>query len=90
MHPLLLFFIAFYSLLMPILFVNWLGFFREDLSLTKSEKQLSMVVIAIATLFWPIVIPFAYLELLGKFQRSARTTRLYKKMLETATDSQLC
>ncbi|PSB19000.1 hypothetical protein C7B65_13370 [Phormidesmis priestleyi ULC007] len=90
MQPLLLLFVAFYSLLMPILFINWLGFFREDLSLTKSEKRLSIVVIAIATLFWPIVIPFAYLELLGKFQRSARTTRLYKKMLETTADSQLC
>ena len=90
MQPLLLLSIAFYSLLMPVLFVNWLRFFREDLDLSKSEKHLSMVVIAIATLLWPIVLPFAYLELLGKFQKSARTTRLYKEMLETTTNSQLC
>ncbi len=90
MQPLLLLFIAFYSLLMPVLFVSWLGFFREDLDLSKSEKYLSMVVIAIAMLLWPIVLPFAYLELLGKFQKSTRTARLYKKMLETTTHSQLC
>ena len=90
MQPLLLFSIAFYSLLMPILFVNWFRLFREDLDLSKSEKHLSIVVIAIATLFWPIVIPFAYLELMEKLQRSTRTARLYKKMLDITTDSQLC
>ena len=48
MQPLLLFFVAFYILLMPILFVNWLRFFRGDLDLTKSEKRLSRLAIAIA------------------------------------------
>ncbi len=90
MQPLLLLSAAFYCLLMPILFMNWLGLFQEDTELTQKEKQLSMGAIAIATILWPIVIPFAYLELLGKFQKSARTTRLYKKMLEATTNSQPC
>lgn len=90
MQLLLLLPISFYCLLMPILFVNWLSLFQEDTELTKREKQLSMGVIAIATLLWQIVIPFAYLELLGKFQKSARTTLLYKKMLEATTNSHPC
>lgn len=90
MQLLLLLPISFYCLLMPILFLTWLGLFQEDTELTKREKQLSMGVIAIATLLWPIVIPFAYLELLGKFQKSARTNLLYKKMLEATTNSQPC
>ena len=90
MQPLFLFLIAFYSLLMPIFLVHWIGLFREDQDLTNSEKPLAIGMIAIATLFWPIVIPFAYLELLRKFQRSARATQLCQEMLETPLGSQLC
>jgi hypothetical protein len=49
------------------------------------------MVLAIATSLWPIVLPFAYLELLDKFKRSARTSRLYKSMLDNnVTNSQPC
>ena len=73
-----------YVVVMPILFINWLGFFRYDIDfLTGDEKQLSLAVIAIATLLWPLVLPFAYIELLDKFKRSTRAARLYQKILET-------
>lgn len=84
MQPLLLFFVAFYILLMPILFVNWLRFFRGDLDLTKSEKRLSRLAIAIAAVLWPFVVPFAYLELLGKIQRSEHSL---SHLSETLTSS---
>lgn len=75
---------AIYLIVMPILFVNWLGFFRYDAeTLTGDEKQVSLSVIAIATLLWPLVLPFAYLELLDKFRRSTRAARLYQRILET-------
>jgi hypothetical protein len=73
----------FYVAVMPILFISWLEFFRHDQdNLTASEQHMSVLVIAIASLFWVIVLPFAYLELLDKFKRSSRAARLYQTMLE--------
>lgn len=72
----------FYVAVMPVLFISWLEFFRHDQDdLTKKEQRISGLVIAIACLFWVIVLPFAYLELLDKFKRSSRAARLYQKML---------
>ncbi|KAM3093262.1 hypothetical protein ACKFKG_19840 [Phormidesmis sp. 146-35] len=95
MQTLLFFLGVFYLGMMPILFIGWLGFFRQDADMSKEEKQVSLIVLTIATLLWPIVLPFAYLELLGKFKRATRTNRLYKNLLETnvetnVTNSQLC
>jgi hypothetical protein len=91
MQALLLFPVIFYIAMMPILFTGWMGFFKQDVDLSKEEKQISLMVLAIATLLWPIVLPFAYLELLDKFKRSARTSRLYKSMLDNnVTNSQPC
>jgi hypothetical protein len=73
----------FYVAVMPVLFISWLEFFRHDQDdLTHKEQHMSVLVIAIASLFWIIVLPFAYLELLDKFKRSSRAARLYQKMLE--------
>jgi hypothetical protein len=91
MQLLLFFPLAFYFLLMPILLISWFNFFRQDDEMSRREKRLSIVVIAIATVLWPIVLPFAYLELLGKFKKSAKTAKLYKRMLESTTaNSQPC
>ena len=90
MQSLLLFFAAFYSLLMPIFLIHWIGLSKEDRDLTDSEKRLVFATIVVATLFWPIVVPFAYLELLSKSQSSAKTTRLFRKVLESTLGSQLC
>ncbi|MCU0550249.1 MAG: hypothetical protein MUC48_12940 [Leptolyngbya sp. Prado105] len=73
----------FYIAVMPVLFVSWLEFFRHDHDeLTRREQHMSVCVIAIASLLWIIILPFAYLELLDKFKRSSRAARLYQKMLE--------
>ena len=90
MQSLLLFFAAFYSLLMPIFLIHWIGLSKEDRDLTDSEKRLVFATIVVATLFWPIVVPFAYLELLSKSQSSAKATQLFRKVLESTLGSQLC
>lgn len=52
-------------LLMAVPFLSiWLNAFRRDTSLSARERQLSLVVLAIATVFWPVVVPLSYLELL--------------------------
>ncbi len=72
MRLLLLAFGAFYLMMAPLLFISWLGFFREEPCLSRGERRLSVIVIAIATLLWPFVVPIAYLEVLNKFKQSAR------------------
>jgi uncharacterized membrane protein YozB (DUF420 family) len=65
-----------YFLVMPVLFWNWLGFFRKDGDMSGTERRLSLLVLAIATVLWPIVLPLSYLELLGKVKRYERRARL--------------
>ncbi|MEB3292840.1 MAG: hypothetical protein VKJ24_06750 [Synechococcales bacterium] len=65
-----------YFLVMPVLFWNWITVFRKDRGMSSAERQLSLVVLAIATLLWPIVLPLSYLELLGKVKRYERYARL--------------
>lgn len=88
MQTLLLFPVGFYVLVIPILFLRWVSFFREDENLSGEEKKMSWLVIAIATLLWPVVLPFAYLELLCKLKRSTKTARLYQRMLEISNSQQ--
>jgi hypothetical protein len=55
-------------LLACFFFGQWLSFFLDDKEMTSQMRWFSCVVLAIATIFWPIVVPFAYLELL-KFHK---------------------
>lgn len=54
-----LFLLVAYLLIGTILFTTWLKFFHRDTSLV-----LSALTLAVATLLWPLVLPFAYLELI--------------------------
>ncbi|MEQ9000533.1 MAG: hypothetical protein RID53_29035 [Coleofasciculus sp. B1-GNL1-01] len=56
--------IAFYVIMLPILFSRWLDFMQRDHSLSSKEKFSSWVLLVIATILWPIVVPISYLELL--------------------------
>lgn len=88
MQTLFLLPVSFYILVMPILFSTWMTFFRRDGEMSREERKTSWWVIAIATMLWPVVLPFAYLELLGKLKRSTKTARLYQHMLETTNSQQ--
>ncbi|MEQ8754475.1 MAG: hypothetical protein RID09_13300 [Coleofasciculus sp. G1-WW12-02] len=56
--------VAFYLVMLPILFSRWLDFMQHDDSLSSKDKFFSWVILVIATIMWPIVVPISYLELL--------------------------
>lgn len=83
MQVLLLILGLFYGAIVPVLFVSWLEIFHHDTdSLTHKEQKISQLMIAIASVFWIVALPFAYIELLDKFKRASRAAHLYQKMLE--------
>lgn len=43
-------------------FFRWFQRFRQDTSLSASDKRLCLKVLALATVFWPIVLPLSALE----------------------------
>ncbi|WP_341998064.1 hypothetical protein [Chlorogloeopsis sp. ULAP02] len=45
-------------------FTNWLEFFQQDKDMNSGERSFSSAILVIATILWPIIVPFAYLELL--------------------------
>jgi hypothetical protein len=60
--------LLFYILLAGLFFTRWLDFFLEDEEMSQKMRLLSMLILVIATILWPITVPFAYLELL-KFHK---------------------
>jgi uncharacterized membrane protein len=67
-----------YLLVMPVLFVNWFGMFQQDTEATGVERQLSWIVLVLATLAWPVVLPLTYVELLAKVKRYERRDRMVR------------
>ena len=51
-----------YLLITSYFFINWLEFFNQSPSSSVEESFLSVVVLVIATILWPFVIPISYLE----------------------------
>jgi glucan phosphoethanolaminetransferase (alkaline phosphatase superfamily) len=47
-----------------LFFSVWLNLFKKDNHLSGQEKRLCWIILLIATLLWPIVVPLSYLELL--------------------------
>lgn len=47
---------------------QWLFFLIDDKEMSREQHFLSGTVLVLITIFWPIVVPFAYIELL-KFHR---------------------
>ena len=53
-----------YLLTSSYFFTNWLKFFKRQARLSPEEILLSLVILIVATILWPVVIPVSYLELL--------------------------
>lgn len=47
-------------------FTIWLKFFKRDTDLSLEDKQFSLLILVVATLLWPFVVPLAYIELVSK------------------------
>lgn len=66
MNSIIVFYLAFlYCIIAAHFFRVWLKFFKkDDPSLSNEDHLVSREILALATIFWPIVVPLAYLELL--------------------------
>ncbi|MBD2775349.1 hypothetical protein [Iningainema tapete] len=49
-------------------FSEWLEFFLADEEMNSEQRFFSSIILVVASILWPIVVPFAYLELL-KFHK---------------------
>jgi hypothetical protein len=58
-----------YWLMMPILLISWYSIHIKYPVMSPSERRWSLLVFAIATVLWPVVLPLTYIELLSKVKR---------------------
>lgn len=59
-----------YLLIALYFFRIWLAVFQRDTSVSPGEKPGAMAILVGISIFWPIVVPLAYLELLNTKQRT--------------------
>jgi hypothetical protein len=66
MNSIIFFYSALFYCMIAAHFLRvWLRFFQKDYPrLSGKDRMVSKQVLALATIFWPIVVPLAYLELL--------------------------
>ncbi len=48
---------------------TWLKSLQKNIDLSYDQKYLCWAVLAIATIFWPIVVPISYMEKCAKVER---------------------
>ena len=77
---------AFYSLIALRLFSAWLKVLQRDASLSSQQRQLYLRLIVI-TILWPLIVPFAYLELLSKAENESADET--DAVLESSTNSKV-
>ena len=67
-------------------FMQWLGFFIDDKEMTSTQRYLSVLILILATILWPLIVPLAYLELL-KFHKKHKQVI---DLLINVSDAKLC
>ncbi|NEO30539.1 MAG: hypothetical protein F6K36_08910 [Symploca sp. SIO3C6] len=50
-------------------FLVWFGAFKRDMNISPQQKRISWLVLIVATIFWPIVVPISYLERISNIPR---------------------
>ncbi|MCV3215522.1 hypothetical protein OGM63_18720 [Plectonema radiosum NIES-515] len=60
--------IIIYLVMAYCFFAEWLHFFLQDEQMNLEQRLFSGIILVIASIFWILVVPFAYLELL-KFHK---------------------
>jgi uncharacterized membrane protein len=63
---------AVYLLFAGYFFKGWVQLYKQDTKMSAEEKQLSRVILAIATVLWPVVVPISYAEKLSKAKNAAQ------------------
>ena len=67
-------------------FLQWLGFFIDDKEMTSTQRYFSILILILATILWPLIVPLAYLELL-KFHKKHKQVI---DLLINVSDAKLC
>jgi hypothetical protein len=78
--------VVFYLIIACCVFIQWLGFFVDDKEMNASQRNFSIIILILGTILWPLIVPFAYLELL-KFHKK------HKQVIDTLitlSDPKLC
>ncbi|MGB3637527.1 MAG: hypothetical protein WBA39_08115 [Rivularia sp. (in: cyanobacteria)] len=78
--------IVFYLIMACCFFVQWLGFFIDDKEMNSAQRYFSIIILVLGTILWPLIVPFAYLELL-KFHKKHKQVI---DLLISLSDSRLC
>lgn len=63
---------AVYLLFAGYFFKGWFELYKQDTKMSAEDKQLSKVILAIATVLWPVVVPISYAEKLSKAKNAAQ------------------
>ena len=60
--------IIFYLVILPFLFTRWLAFLKleEDFITVGGSQFYSLIFLGIDAIFWTLVVPISYLELLER------------------------
>lgn len=62
---------AVYLLCAGYFFKGWFELYKQDTKMSAEEKQLSRVILAIATVLWPVTVPLSYIEKASKAKNAA-------------------
>ncbi|MGB7440796.1 MAG: hypothetical protein WA919_06985 [Coleofasciculaceae cyanobacterium] len=68
--------LALYLVIAFYYFKYWRKAFRRDTNLSKQEKRFSWLVLAVATIFWPIVVPISQQVVYHRTQKLLATRRM--------------
>lgn len=79
--------IAFYAFIVPLLLLSWVGYLQQEPELEADERKLSIAVIAIAIVLWPLALPFAYLNLMEQLKHTKSKIRLYQQIAKIDSSS---
>ncbi|MGB6296255.1 MAG: hypothetical protein WBF90_08720 [Rivularia sp. (in: cyanobacteria)] len=78
--------IVFYLTMACCFFIQWLGFFIDDKEMNSTQRYFSTIILILGTILWPVIVPFAYLELL-KFHKKHKQVI---DLLISLSDPKLC
>ncbi|MEA5594145.1 hypothetical protein [Rivularia sp. UHCC 0363] len=78
--------VVFYLIMACCFFMQWLSFFLDDKEMNSSQRYFSMAILAMATILWPLIVPFAYLELLKFHKKHKQVIDLFINL----SDAKLC
>ncbi|MGB3650328.1 MAG: hypothetical protein WBA41_03840 [Rivularia sp. (in: cyanobacteria)] len=78
--------ILFYLIMACCFFMHWLDFFIADTEMNLAQRYFSMVILVMATILWPLIVPLSYLELLKFHKKHKQVINL----LINLSDAELC